>query len=167
MNKKNIIIIIMFIILFSIISFLVINKIVLTDTNDKNNIKNDKKGTYTINIICDKDKINIEESINCKLIGNSSDLISMFEGKLINSSNLKITNIKKNSMWTVGVDDPNIQLISDGIKGSFEIISFNVKGIEKGDGIIKINRLNGNLGFTNKKMNKIRLNEIKKSIIVE
>ena len=113
--------------------------------SNSNNIKNDK-----VYIECDKDELNKNEEMTCNLKGYSSEEISIFEGKITSSSNIEISNIKKDLIWIIGENDYNIQLICDGINKDFNIITFNVKGLENGTGELNIGKTNDKLGFTSR-----------------
>ena len=95
----------------------------------------------------------------CKLRGNALSNIQLFEGKLTNNSNIEISEVTKSSQWIFGSDDKNIQLISDGSVGVFDIVSFTVKGVSAGTGRIEVTKLNGNLAFTDANLNTYNLSD--------
>jgi hypothetical protein len=60
-----------------------------------------------------------------------------------------------------------MQLISDGVKGNFEIITFNVTGVESGTGIVEIKKLKNPLAFTSKNMEVYNLDNVSYEIEVK
>ena len=78
--------------------------------------------------------------------------IQLFEGNLVSNSNIEISNVQKDSIWVVGSNSTKMQYISDGTIGTFNIVTFNVKGIKDGKGIVDVQRLKSNspLAFTTK-----------------
>ena len=82
--------------------------------------------TNCIAIECQKNRINVGESTNCVLRGNSINQMQLFEGKLSSNSNLNITNVEKSSIWTIGENSKNMQFISNGTQGVFDIVSFKI-----------------------------------------
>ena len=70
-----------------------------------------------------------------------------------------ISEVTKSSQWIFGSDDKNIQLISDGSVGVFDIVSFTVKGVSAGTGRIEVTKLNGNLAFTDANLNTYNLSD--------
>ena len=160
--KKNIKII--FAVLFIVI---IILSVVLLKfkTNEKSNSKTNDNNY--INIKCTKNTISVGETTDCILSGYSKNDISMFEGQMLNNSKIEISNVKKDSIWVIGVDDVRMQFISDGVKENFDIVKFNVKGKENGDGTITIGELKGQLSFSSKKADTYNLKSITYKIKVK
>lgn len=147
------------IIILVIIVLLIILSTVYIILNNNKTEKTIQKNVY-ISIECEKNNINVSDTTSCILKGHSKDEISMFEGKLENNTNIEILNIKKDSKWVIGTDDFNIQFIGNEMKGDFDIIAFDVKGIKKGEGIISVRKLKNELSFTSKKMKTYKLDNI-------
>lgn len=159
---KIIFIVVFTLIIIFVMALLAIKFVFKTET--KNN-----KVSHNNNITmkCSKNNISVGKTIKCTLKGYSKEEISMFEGKLVNNSNIKISDIKKSSKWVIGSNDSNMQLISDGVKGNFEIITFNVTGVESGTGIVEIKKLKNPLAFTSKNMEVYNLDNVSYEIEVK
>ena len=148
MKSKKTIIIMLIIILLLVLATCGIIYIKFNPFVKKGNNNVSKDKNYYIKIECKDKEINVGESTNCKLKGYAAKEIKIFEGKLSSSDNVEITNIKKDSRWTFGSDDENIQLITNGLDKEFDIISFDIKGKNKGDANLTVGKLEDKLRFT-------------------
>lgn len=160
-NKKIILIIILIIIIFGgLIAFLIFKPF---EKNSNNTTKKD----HFVSIKCDNVDINVGKTTSCTLKGYSKSDIRLFEGSLTSSDNIEISNIVKSNIWKIGDNDSNIQLISDGASGDFEILTFDVKGLKNGTGKIMIKKLNDKLQFTSKDIIEYKIDEIEYEINVK
>lgn len=154
--------------IFITISLLLIVLVLVGINKINNNKLNASINTTTnnIGIECTTNEIKVGNTTSCVLKGNSLSEIQLFEGKLTNSSNVSISNIHKNAIWVIGSDDANMQLISNGVSGVFEIITFNVTGVSAGSGTIGVDKLKNNLYFVDKNINSNNLDSISYNIKV-
>ena len=130
--------------------------------------KNNKiNKNYYLILNCESNNIKVGETTSCTLKGYSKENISLVEGKLLSNSNLEITNIVKDSKWVIGSDDSNLQLIGNEVKGKFNIVTFDVKALKKGKGILNVKKLKKELSFTSKDMKTYSLDELSYNINVK
>lgn len=119
------------------------------NSNNQNNVNNsnvsNEKGKIIIN--CDKNKISVNEEVNCTLKGSLDDNITSVSGQLVSSQNIEIKNIKGSSNWQGNLSIPTIQYYC-AIRepGDFDIATFTIKAVSKGSGTLKFTSIKNNNG---------------------
>lgn len=92
---------------------------------------NVKALTGSINLSCDKTKLNPNEETTCYVKGNIDEEVSGIDATLVLGDNLTLSSITKDSIWDsgdVGTDSNKIVLVtSNNPKGSFNVVTFKVK----------------------------------------
>lgn len=96
---------------------------------------NVKALTGSINLSCDKIKLNPNEETTCYVKGNINEEVSGIDATLVLGDNLTLSSITKDSIWDsgdVGTDSNKIVLVtSNNPKGSFNVVTFKVKAGSK------------------------------------
>lgn len=96
---------------------------------------NVKALTGSINLSCDKTKLNPNEETTCYVKGNINEEVSGIDATLVLGDNLILSSITKDSIWDsgdVGTDSNKIVLVtSNNPKGSFNVVTFKVKAGSK------------------------------------
>lgn len=96
---------------------------------------NVKALTGSINLSCDKTKLNPNEETTCYVKGNINEEVSGIDATLVLGDNLTLSSITKDSIWDsgdVGTDSNKIVLVtSNNPKGSFNVVTFKVKAGSK------------------------------------
>lgn len=96
---------------------------------------NVKALTGSINLSCDKIKLNPNEETTCYVKGNIDEEVSGIDATLVLGDNLTLSSITKDSIWDsgdVGTDSNKIVLVtSNNPKGSFNVVTFKVKAGSK------------------------------------
>ena len=124
--------------------------------------------TNNIDIECIGNKVIKGDELDCKIVGYSTDTINGFSGKLETTSNIKITNIKKSSIFTSGKDTFEMNFSGNDIKGSFDIASFTVKALNEGKASITVSNIDSNnlLSFKKNNSQKIPISSVDYNILV-
>lgn len=103
---------------------------------------NVKALTGSINLSCDKTKLNPNEETTCYVKGNINEEVSGIDATLVLGDNLILSSITKDSIWDsgdVGTDSNKIVLVtSNNPKGSFNVVTFKVKAGSKSNMDTKI-----------------------------
>lgn len=103
---------------------------------------NVKALTGSINLSCDKTKLNPNEETTCYVKGNINEEVSGIDATLVLGDNLTLSSITKDSIWDsgdVGTDSNKIVLVtSNNPKGSFNVVTFKVKAGSKSNMDTKI-----------------------------
>ena len=85
----------------------------------------------SINLSCDKIKLNPNEETTCYVKGNINEEVSGIDATLVLGDNLTLSSITKDSIWDsgdVGTDSNKIVLVtSNNPKGNFNVVTFKVK----------------------------------------
>lgn len=96
---------------------------------------NVKALTGSINLSCDKIKLNPNEETTCYVKGNIDEEVSGIDATLVLGDNLTLSSITKDSIWDsgdVGTDSNKIVLVtSNNPKGNFNVVTFKVKAGSK------------------------------------
>ena len=96
---------------------------------------NVKALTGSINLSCDKTKLNPNEETTCYVKGNINEEVSGIDATLVLGDNLTLSSITKDSIWDsgdVGTDSNKIVLVtSNNPKGNFNVVTFKVKAGSK------------------------------------
>lgn len=96
---------------------------------------NAKALTGSINLSCDKIKLNPNEETTCYVKGNINEEVSGIDATLVLGDNLTLSSITKDSIWDsgdVGTDSNKIVLVtSNNPKGNFNVVTFKVKAGSK------------------------------------
>lgn len=96
---------------------------------------NVKALTGSINLSCDKIKLNPNEETTCYVKGNINEEVSGIDATLVLGDNLTLSSITKDSIWDsgdVGTDSNKIVLVtSNNPKGNFNVVTFKVKAGSK------------------------------------
>lgn len=96
---------------------------------------NVKALTGSINLSCDKIKLNPNEETTCYVKGNINEEVSGIDATLVLGDNLTLFSITKDSIWDsgdVGTDSNKIVLVtSNNPKGNFNVVTFKVKAGSK------------------------------------
>lgn len=107
---------------------------------------NVKALTGSINLSCDKIKLNPNEETTCYVKGNIDEEVSGIDATLVLGDNLTLSSITKDSIWDsgdVGTDSNKIVLVtSNNPKGSFNVVTFKVKAGSKSNIDTKISLSN-------------------------
>lgn len=117
---------------------------------------NVKALTGSINLSCDKVKLNPNEETTCYVKGNINEEVSGIDATLVLGDNLTLSSITKDSIWDsgdVGTDSNKIVLVtSNNPKGSFNVVTFKVKAGNKSNIDTKISlsdvKLSNAIDFT-------------------
>ncbi len=117
---------------------------------------NVKALTGSINLSCDKIKLNPNEETTCYVKGNINEEVSGIDATLVLGDNLTLSSITKDSIWDsgdVGTDSNKIVLVtSNNPKGNFNVVTFKVKAGSKSNIDTKISlsdvKLSNVTGFT-------------------
>jgi len=103
---------------------------------------NVKALTGSINLSCDKTKLNPNEETTCYVKGNINEEVSGIDATLVLGDNLILSSITKDSIWDsgdVGTDSNKIVLVtSNNPKGNFNVVTFKVKAGSKSNMDTKI-----------------------------
>lgn len=103
---------------------------------------NVKALTGSINLSCDKTKLNPNEETTCYVKGNINEEVSGIDATLVLGDNLILSSITKDSIWDsgdVGTDSNRIVLVtSNNPKGNFNVVTFKVKAGSKSNMDTKI-----------------------------
>ena len=103
---------------------------------------NAKALTGSINLSCDKIKLNPNEETTCYVKGNINEEVSGIDATLVLGDNLTLSSITKDSIWDsgdVGTDSNKIVLVtSNNPKGNFNVVTFKVKAGSKSNMDTKI-----------------------------
>lgn len=103
---------------------------------------NVKALTGSINLSCDKTKLNPNEETTCYVKGNINEEVSGIDATLVLGDNLILSSITKDSIWDsgdVGTDSNKIVLVtSNNPKGNFNVVTFKVKARSKSNMDTKI-----------------------------
>ena len=103
---------------------------------------NVKALTGSINLSCDKTKLNPNEETTCYVKGNINEEVSGIDATLVLGDNLTLSSITKDSIWDsgdVGTDSNKIVLVtSNNPKGNFNVVTFKVKAGSKSNMDTKI-----------------------------
>lgn len=96
---------------------------------------NVKALTGSINLSCDKTKLNPNQETTCYVKGNINEEVSGIDATLVLGDNLTLSSITKDSIWDsgdVGTDSNKIVLVtSNNPKGNFNVVTFKVKAGSK------------------------------------
>ena len=96
----------------------------------------------SLKINCSSVKLEPNKTTNCTLTGTTSSAVSSVSAKLKASGNIKITDIKANSIWQGDGEGGNIELYTDSNKtGTFNIASFTVTATGEGTGTINVSNI--------------------------
>ena len=117
---------------------------------------NVKALTGSINLSCDKVKLNPNEETTCYVKGNINEEVSGIDATLVLGDNLTLSSITKDSIWDsgdVGTDSNKIVLVtSNNPKGNFNVVTFKVKAGNKSNIDTKISlsdvKLSNAIDFT-------------------
>ena len=91
------------------------------------------------NITCSPSSVNVGEEVTCTVTGTTSGKVSAISATFTPSGSITVSNIAAASIWQGNGDNGNIQLYTDENKtGTFNIITFKVKGNSVGSGTLVI-----------------------------
>lgn len=88
----------------------------------------------TITLECDDFTKKVGETISCTLYGNSDELVSAVESKIVNAEGLNLSSVTVPSIWQGDYENESILLYTDTNKsGKFEVLKFNVTSSQVGE----------------------------------
>ena len=88
----------------------------------------------SMEIVCDKDNIDVGETVSCKVVGHVEEVVAGISARIGSDSHLEVSNIANISPLPGDLHIYYMDGFTTIQPGTFNIASFNVKGLSSGTG---------------------------------